>query len=135
MEDNIPGGCQRAEAVVDSEMVELEVEATEVDECAGGGGEPLTAAVCHFSAARAGEWFRMEKNCSSTAESDGASVAAGASAAGLGLFTTTAAVVLIVCFHRRRGDHRACSNAGRRHHGRDSRHRGSRSCHRDRGTT
>ena len=58
MEDNIPGGCQRAEAVVDSEMVELEVEATEVDECAGGGGEPLTAAVCHFSAARAGEWGR-----------------------------------------------------------------------------
>ena len=40
MEDNIPGGCQRAEAVVDSEVVELEVEATE---CAGGGGGPLTA--------------------------------------------------------------------------------------------
>ena len=31
MEDNIPGGCQRAEAVVDSDVVELEVEATEVE--------------------------------------------------------------------------------------------------------
>ena len=49
------------------------------------------------------EWLQMERNvcsCTSTAESDGASVVAGASVAGLGL-STTAAVVVTVCFRRR----------------------------------
>ena len=109
---------------------------------AGVGVRAAAALLRHLSAAGS-EWLQMERNvcsCTSTAESDGASVVAGASVAGLGLSTTAAPPwcggrdCCVLPPPPAAASMQRCVVRGRRHQHRGNRHRSSRGCHRERGT-